>query len=443
MRALIAVFTVSIAGCMQEPLVDDTFTESEFDLIKTMGPLPEKAPPNPTNRYADDPAAAAFGQQLFFEKSYAGKLTIADPTLGAVGDTGKINCVSCHDVKAYFSDARSRPNATSLGITWTGRNSPTLVNAAFHQWGSWAGKNDVLWFDAANEPESGTNFASNRLAYAHMIYRKYKDEYNALFDPDLDPALDPAAPDATRFPDNGKPKAMDAPDGPWELMAPEDREHVMQIVANTGKSIEAYERLLISRNAPIDRYIAGDHDALTASQKRGLQLFVGKAACVDCHSGPMFSDYKFYNTGVPQNASPTAAREDTGRYFDIQRMITNPWTGAGKYSDDQAFGMAKLASVPGGMELVDDVKGLWRTAPLRQIEKTGPYMHNGSLSSLEAVVQFYNWGGGSEGFVGTKSHAMVPLLLDDREQADLVSFLRALTGEPVPMELTLDTSKPD
>jgi len=442
MRSLVLV-SLSLAGCMQEPLVDDTFTESEFALVKTFGPLPEKAPPNPTNKYADDPAAAAFGQQLFFEKSYSGKLTIADPTLGAVGDTGKINCITCHDPKAYFSDARSRPNATSLGINWTGRNSPTLVNAAFHEWGSWAGKNDALWFDGANEPESGPNFGSNRLAYAHMIYRKYRDEYNALFDPDLDPALDPMGADAPRFPGNGKPKAMDAMDGPRELMAPADREHVLQILANTGKSLEAYERLLISRNAPIDKYIAGDHDALTAPQKRGLKLFIGKAACVDCHAGPMFSDYKFYNTGVPQGASPTAAREDTGRYFDIQRMITNPWTGAGKYSDDPAYGMAKLAAVPGGMELVDNVKGLWRTAPLRQIEKTGPYMHNGSLSSLEDVVQFYNWGGGSQGFVGTKSHAMVPLLLDDQEQADLVSFLRALTGEPVAMELTVDTSKPE
>jgi cytochrome c peroxidase len=443
-KTLLSLGALALAGCLQESLVDETFTESEFELVKTFGPLPEKPPADPTNRYADDASAAAFGQRLFYEKSYAGKLTVADPTLGAVGDTGKVSCASCHDAKAYFSDARSKPSSTSLGVAWTGRNSPTLVNAAYHVWGSWAGKNDALWFDGANEPESGPNFGSNRLAYAHMIYRKYKDDYNALFDPDLDPALDPTAADAARFPDNGKPKATsDAPDGPWELMAPADRDAVMTILANTGKSLEAYERLLTSRDAPLDRYIGGEHDALTPAQKRGLKLFIGKAACVDCHAGPMFSDYKFYNTGVPQNTVATAAREDTGRYFDIQRMITNPWTGAGKYSDDPAYGMTKLMSVPGGMELVDDVKGLWRTAPLRQIEKTGPYMHNGSLMSLEDVVEFYNWGGGSSNFVGTKHASMVPLLLDDQEQADLVAFLRALTGQPVPMELTIDTSAPD
>lgn len=433
----------SLGGCITESLVDEYFTETEFKLIKTLGPLPEKAPPNPTNRYADDPAAAAFGQQLFFEKSYSGKLTIADSTLGAVGDTGKINCITCHAVGAYYSDSRSRPNSTSLGIAWTGRNSPTLVNSGFHEWGSWAGKNDTLWFDASNEPESGPNFGSNRLVYAHMIYRKYRDEYNAIFDPDLDPALDPAAPDAARFPESGRPKAANAPDGAWEAMTADDREHVMQIIANTGKSIEAYERLLISRDAPIDRYIAGDFKALTAPQKRGLDLFIGKAACVDCHSGPMFSDYKLYNTGVPQNVVPTAAKEDTGRYFDIQRMITNPWTGAGKYSDDPAYGMAKLQRAPGGIELIDDVKGLWRAAPLRQIDRTGPYMHNGSLMSLEDVVAFYNAGGGNYGYVGTKHPAMVPLLLTAEEQADLVAFMKALTGQPVAEPLTIDTSKPD
>jgi cytochrome c peroxidase len=434
---------LSLAGCITEPLVDDYFTETEFKLIQTLGPLPEKAPPNPTNRFADDPQAATFGQQLFFEKSYAGKLTIADPTLGTVGDQGKINCISCHDANNYFSDARSRPNSTSLGVAWTGRNSPTLVNAAFHEWGSWAGKNDALWFDAANEPESGPNFGSNRLTYAHMIYRKYKDEYNALFDPDLDPALDPTAPDASRFPASGKPKAATAPDGAWEGMTPEDREHVMVIVANAGKSIEAYERLLISRDAPIDRYIAGDRSALTGAQKRGLNLFIGKAACIDCHAGPMLSDYKIYNTGVPQTVVATAAKEDTGRYFDIQRMITNPWTGAGKYSDDPEYGMAKLQRAPGGIELIDDVKGKFRTAPLRQIERTGPYMHNGSMLSLEDVVAFYNRGGANGGYVGTKHPAMVPLLLSAQEEADLVAFLKALTGVPVAMELTVDTSRPE
>lgn len=416
----------------------DVFTEEEFDEIQKLGPL-GTVPPDPTNRYADDPAAAAFGQRLFFEKSYAHALTIADPSLGAVGDKGKVACASCHDPSNYFTDTRSRPNAVSLGVTWTTRNAPTLVNAAFYTWGSWGGKDDTLWFQGANGCESAVNFGSNRLEYAHMLYRKYRDDYNALFPVPLDPALDPMAPDAERFPAAGKPKSSaTAPDGPWELMAADDREIINTIMANSGKAIEAYERLLISRNAPLDRYIAGDDAALIPAAKRGLRLFIGKAACVDCHSGPMMSDQKFHNTGVPQ-IGPNLPRSDNGRFDDLGRVLPNAFNSAGKYSDDMTFGAAKLA----GLEQTDNLKGLFRTSMLRQIDKSGPYMHTGGLENLEAVVSFYNWGGGNADFAGTKSAAMAPLLLTPEEEADLVAFLRSLTGDPPPAELSKDTAIAD
>jgi cytochrome c peroxidase len=417
----------------------DVFTEEEFDEISKLGPLGE-LPPNPTNRYADDPVAAAFGQRLFFEKSYSHALTIADPGgLGNVGDKGKISCASCHDVNNYYTDTRSRPNATSLGVAYTNRNTPTLVNSTFYEWGSWGGKDDFPWFQGANGSESSQNFASNRTEFAHMLFRKYRADYDALFPVPLDPALDPAAPDAARFPPQAKPKkdAM-APDGPWELMAEADRDIVNVIVANSGKALEAYERKLISRNAPLDRYIAGEHEAISPEAKRGLRLFIGKAACVDCHSGAFFSDQDFHNTGVPQ-VGVNLPRTDNGRFDDLNRTLSNAFNGAGKYSDDQATGMAKLAN----MEVTDELKGKFRTSTLRSIEKTGPYMHTGELATLEDVVRFYNWGGGTSGFAGVKHPAMVPLLLTPDEEADLVAFMRTLTGEPIPVELTMDTAIAD
>ncbi|HEX8108382.1 MAG TPA: hypothetical protein VF516_11675, partial [Kofleriaceae bacterium] len=90
-----------------------------------------------------------------------------------------------------------------------------------------------------------------------------------------------------------------------------------------------------------------------------------------------------------------------------------------------------------------DLKGAFRTGMLRQIEMTGPYMHTGSLETLEDVVRFYNWGGGDANFAGTKSPAMVPLLLTDQEQSDLVAFLHSLTGDPPPSELGKNTALPD
>jgi cytochrome c peroxidase len=425
-------------GCLGGKAMVDVFTEEEFDVIRQFGPLGD-VPPVPTNRYADNAAAATFGQRLFFEKSYSHALTIADPVLGPVGATGKISCASCHDVTGYYTDTRSRPSSTSLGVAWTPRNAPTLVNVAFYQWWSWGGKEDTLWYQGANSMESAVNFGGNRLEYAHMLYRKYLADYNALFPVPLDPALDPAAPDAARFPAQGKPKSSaTAPDGPWELMAPADRDICNTIMANIGKSIEAYERKLASRNAPIDRYIAGDYTALSPAAKRGLRLFIGKAACVDCHSGTAMTDNLFHNTGVSQTV-PTAAKTDGGREEDVPRTLVNTFNSMGKYSDDVAAGTAKI----GTLQVTEEMKGQFRTGMLRQIEKTGPYMHNGALLSLEDVVHFYNVGGDAAGFPGEKSPAMVPLLLTPEEEADIVEFLRSLTGERPPAELTRDTAIPD
>jgi cytochrome c peroxidase len=427
---------VTIIGCSLpgEGRVD-VFTEPEWEIISQFGPLPA-VPVNTTNRYADNEAAAVLGQMMFFEKAYSNKIVYSDGTLGAIGDRGKVSCASCHDPKGYFADSRSRPNATSVGVTWTSRNSPTLVNSALYTWTSWGGKDDNLWFQGANGSESSQNFASSRLEFAHVVYRKYRAEYDALFPVPLDPALDPSHPDAARFPATGKPKSSSsAPDGAWENMAAADRDIINLIAANTGKAFEAYERKLISRNAPIDRYLAGDYDALTPSAKRGLRLFIGKAACVDCHSGPTFSDQEFHNTGVPQ-VGAFLPRSDNGRYDDIGRTLTNTFNGAGEYSDDPDHGAAKLA----GLDPVDPMKGKFGTKALRHIEKTGPYMHTGGLATLEDVVRFYNWGGGTSAFAGEKHPAMVPLDLTFAEEADLVEFMKHLTGEPVDEALSEDTA---
>ena len=432
----VVVSAVALAGCMSDKMVDE-FTDEEFDVIRTLGPLGD-VPADTTNRYANDEASAVFGQRLFFEKSYSHELAIADPALGAVGDKGKVACASCHDTTNYYTDTRSHPNSTSLGVNWTARNAPSLVNVAYNQWMSWGGKYDSLWEQSATLCENASAFGGNRLEYAHMLFRKYRADYNAIFPVPLDTALDPNASDAARFPAQGKPKASPtAADGPWEMMTAADRDIINTIMANVGKAIEAYERQLVSRNAPIDKYVQGNYTALSPAAKRGLRLFIGKAACVDCHSGSTLSDHKFHNTGIPQ-VGVNLPRVDNGRYDDLQKTLASAFTGAGKFSDDQPGGMAKLA----GMQVTEDLKGLFRTPMLRQVSNTGPYMHTGSLLTLEDVVQFYNWGGGTADFSGTKSPTMVPLLLSNEEQADLVAFLSSLTGEPPPAELGKDTSAP-
>ncbi len=431
-----------LTGCGGgDSLVDGMFSAVEIEQVKKLGPLPA-LPASPTNLYADNPAAAAFGQRLFHETSYTGALTVGDDgtngAVGMVGDTGKLGCLKCHVPTTWWTDSRSNPNATSLGNQWTSRNAPSLVNIAFYKWHGWAGKRDTLWHQEATSPESAQDGAGTRLQCAHMLYAKYRADYDAIFPVKLDPALDPAAADAARFPPTGKPKANATdPDGPWELMADADRQIVLRIMANWGKSVEAYDRLLVSRNAPIDRYVAGDLTALPAAAKRGLKLFIGKAACVACHSGPTFTDDLFHNTGVPQ-VGDHVPMMDSGRFTDVATLLASPYRGDGALSDDPVAGAEMLAGVT--QDPAD--KGKFRTKALRDVAETGPYMHNGSLKTLEEVVHFYNLGGGSTGFDGTKDPKMVPLNLTPAEEADLVAFQKQLTGDPAPAALAVNTAAP-
>jgi len=427
-----------VTGCSEDgpAFIDGRFTAAEWDKISRFTPL-EPPPASPTNRYADDAAAAAFGQRLWFEKRYAGAITVAGTPenggLGAAGETGKISCADCHDPRHWFIDTRSIPNDLSLGSSRTKRNSPSLVNAVYYDWAGWAGAHDQLWKQGASVPESKESFNGNRLRFVHVIYEHYRADYDALFPVPLDPALDPSAGGADRFPPNGRPKAAGAADGPWEAMAEADRAIVNTIMANSGKALEAYERLLVSANAPFDRYVAGDRHALSESAKRGLQLFIGKAACDSCHQDQTFTDNTFHNTGVVQAAMPY----DDGRYGDVLRL-TDTFNGAGVYSDDREAGAAKLA----GIQQTEDLKGQFRTKSLRHVAMTAPYFHDGSLATLDAVVRFYNEGGGAASFPGTKDPRMVPLNLSEQEIQDLVAFLESLTGEPVPDHLQIDTAAP-
>jgi cytochrome c peroxidase len=432
--AVVAALTAPLVGCgTDEELVDGLFTAAEWEKVQTLSPLPD-APHDTTNRYADDPAAAALGQRLFFEKGYSGPLAVGDDGsnggLGAVGEEGKVACASCHH-GPWFIDQRSNPNNASLGANWIPRNANTLVNAVHYEpWVENDGLSDSFWSDALVDPEFSIAMDGSRLKLAHVVYDKYRDEYDALFDPNLDPALDPNSTDSARFPAEGKPGDPD-----WEAMTPADQELVTTIFVNFGKAVGAYLRLLISRDAPFDRYVAGDNAALGESAKRGLKLFVGKAACVACHDGPHFSDDDFHVNGLAADG-PHINPEETGREAAIPLLLANPFNSDGVHSDDRSTGRLE------GLAPTDEARGKWRTKGLRSVAQTAPYMHTGQFATLREVVEFYNDGGHQAQLVGVKDEKVKPLNLTAQEIDDLVAFLEALTGEPVPEALQQDTSAP-
>ncbi|MFN3649018.1 MAG: cytochrome-c peroxidase [Armatimonadota bacterium] len=160
-------------------------------------------------------------------------------------------------------------------------------------------------------------------------------------------------------------------------------------IDHVAKAIATFERTVLSGNAPFDRYKAGDKKAMTAAQVRGMDVFFGKAACDSCHIGFNFTDGSFENIGIGMDKpSP-----DLGRYMVTRR---------------------------------EDEKGAFKTPTLRDVARTAPYMHDGSLKTLEEVVEHYNKGGIPNPWLDER---MKPLNLTTQEKADLVEFLKALNGD--------------
>ena len=148
-----------------------------------------------------------------------------------------------------------------------------------------------------------------------------------------------------------------------------------------SQALASYVRSIMSGNSPYDRFIAGDRNALNDEQQAGLQIFRGKGNCTRCHVGPTFTDESLHNTGVAWH---------DGRLAD---------EGAGE--------------------------GTFKTPTLREVVRTAPYMHDGSLNTLQQVVEFYDHGGNTNPALDPEIR---PLRLNDGEKRALVAFLSSLTG---------------
>ena len=162
-----------------------------------------------------------------------------------------------------------------------------------------------------------------------------------------------------------------------------------------GKAIAAYERTILSGESPFDRWRRGDKRAVDESVKRGFVLFEGKANCVKCHEGFNFTDNGFHNIGL----KPREGDVDSGRF---------------------------------AIRPIRAVYGAFRTPTLRDVELTAPYMHDGSLRTLDDVVEHYDRGGDT---LENLSPNMKPLGLSAQEKADLVSFMKSLTGKQMVVTL--------
>lgn len=368
------------------------FSASERAVIKTLSPLPE-LPVDTTNKYRDSPAAVLLGQKLFFDPRLSGPIQAGTPKegqLGAVGEAGKIACRNCHMPESkWLFDTRSNnggaiPNATALGSQWMTRNASSIVNTVFYvhrsgaHWRENDGFADSEWFDAQSEPEGPPVQNGSRLQLAHVIFEHYRVDYNRAF-PEW--PLNPALADTKRFPATGSPYTDKAN---WDGLSAGDKEIVNRVLANYGKAIEAYLRRLVSRNAPFDRYVAGRRDAISTDAKQGLKLFVGKAGCVRCHSGPNLSDDDFHLIGlkIDTSRSPHADAAEPGRSAN-QALICDPATAGGDFSVNGHFSDDPATKRNGDFCAQKIPAGLWRTKGLRQVAETTPYFRSGQAATLK------------------------------------------------------------
>jgi cytochrome c peroxidase len=355
-----------------------TFSEAERAAILAHGPWPQPLTRDPSNRVSGDPAAIALGKQLFSDTRLSGD--------------GRRSCATCHDPARFFADGRDR----SAGLARVDRNAIALANLRLNRWFGWAGAADSLW--------------------AQSI-RPILDEKELAATPELirerlaaDAAI--AASYARLF---GSPLVADAPD---------------VVLVNLVKALAAFQETITTGRTPFDDFRdaleRGEREAMArypAAAQRGLKIFVGKAQCSACHHGPNFTNGEFDDVGVPYFAEK--GRVDQGRHGGIAALRASPFNLLGPYNDDPTRAMAEPTR---HVELQHRNWGEFRVPSLRNVAETAPYMHNGSLATLEAVVRHYSEVD-IERLHGDDGARLVrPLRLTRQEAADLMAFLKTLSG---------------
>jgi cytochrome c peroxidase len=429
MRYACIVAILGLASLINHALAETHWSEAELALLKLqwIGNLPE-LPPDPSNQYADNPAAARFGHRLFFDTRFSAN--------------GKISCASCHIPQNYFTDGQAK----AKGIGETTRGTPTVIGTAHSPWFFWDGRSDSQWSQALGPMESAVEHGGNRTQYARILYNDplYRATYEKLFGklPDLA--------DTRRFPNNATPAGSDKQRNNWQSMSAIDQHAINRIYANIGKAIAAYERKLQPGPSRFDRYVEsllGDQQQnntgdLTPDEIAGLKLFIGKARCVTCHQGPLFTNHGFHNVATPDPAARKPdylpgiiylfmdkPEADQGRYTGIQQALKSEFNCLGKYSDAQKDDCAELkyASTDHRTTL-----GAFKVPTLRNVSRTAPYTHAGVFPTLADILQHYNKP--PDAPVGHSE--LSPLGLNQTELEQLEDFLHSLDG-PINAEETL------
>jgi cytochrome c peroxidase len=425
------------AGTPDASHVPPTFTAEEKAQLALLAPATLPPPPKDvSNKWADDAAAARLGQRFFMDPGFSGKLLDGDndgtpETLGKKGETGKVSCAGCHVPKSGFIDDRTLNKQISLAAGWVLRRTPSLLDVGQAKVIMWDGRRDALYNQPFGPIENPLEMNSSRLYVAQQIIARYKADYEAVFGPlpNLShiPPLDAALTGCDDLmADRAVCHGMPGDKAEYDGLSAADQDAVTRIVVNFGKALGAYQRRLTCGPGRFDRWVQGDAAALDASEQRGAQIFLGKGKCVQCHSGPYFSDQKFHNVGLrPATVAVVFIdANDEGAIKGLAASLADPLNTRGKYSDGDDGRL---------FEPTPAHAGAFRTPMLRCVSKHPSFMHTAQMGTLEEVISFFDLGGHGAGFPGESE--LMPLGLTAAERADLEAFIRTLEGPGPAAEL--------
>jgi cytochrome c peroxidase len=311
------------------------------------------------------PDRIALGRKLYFDTR--------------LSRDGTVSCATCHDVSRGFTDRRNV--SEGIGDHLGRRSAPTTMNAALFQSMFWDGRAPTLEEQA-------------KLPILAPIEMGHPDAASAVKALEADPTYGDLFQKAYGRGPNYE---------------------------DVGRAIASFERTLIFLNAPFDKYVAGDANAISPAAQRGLVLFGGKARCVSCHmlnaSNPLGTDNLFHNIGV------------SARTKNFEDLARKGLAAVKENSDPRALDNLALATDLGELGRFITTRnrsdiGAFKTEQVRNVGITAPYMHDGSLRTLWDVVDHYNKGGETNPYL---DGGIEPLNLSEAEIDDLVAFLFTLT----------------
>jgi len=374
----LVVVTSSFGPAIAQAPAPVTFTDAEIRRIVSLGPWPPPRAVDPSNRASGNSQAIAFGERLF-----------GDPRLSR---NGAIACATCHQAGRALTDGLPR----AQGIASVDRNTPTLANVGGQRWYGWDGANDNLWAQSLRPLLDAREMGGTPAHIATAIRTQ----------PDLRAGYTEA----------------------FARAPPSDDE---MVAVDVGKALAAFQETLVSARTPFDDFrdalARGDREAAArypVAAQRGLKMFVGAGNCTFCHMGPRLSNGEFHDVGIAFFVEP--GRVDPGRYDGIRKLKASRYNLLGPFNDDP---MRATATSTRHVALEHRNYGEFRVPGLRNVARTAPYMHNGSLATLRDVVRHYS------NLDEDRLHAdgeriLKPLGLDKYDVDSLVAFLETLS-EPV------------